>query len=136
MSSALPEFWRLSEELLELTGGKCRNCGKINFPQRKICAFCGAHGNFEKVKISRRGKVHTYVVAHALPSGVEAPTPLAVVDTDDGARLVGFVTECEPNEIRWEMPVEVVLRKVGELDGRVNYGFKFRPIRFNRDAGK
>ena len=136
MSSALPEFWRLSEELLQLVGGKCKKCGKINYPQRKICAFCGAQENFEKVKISRTGKVHTFVVSHALPSGVEAPTPLAVVDTDDGARLVGFVTECKPEEITWEMPVEVVLRKVGELEGRVNYGIKFRPVRFSRKTAK
>jgi uncharacterized OB-fold protein len=136
MSSLSPEFWRMSEELLQLIGGKCTNCGRINYPQRKICAFCGAQESFEKVKISRKGKVHTYVVAYALPSGVEAPTPLAVVDTDDGARLVGFVTECKPDEIKWEMPVEVVLREVGEQDGRVNYGFKFRPVRFNRSIGK
>ena len=136
MSSVSPEFWRMSEELLQLVGGKCRKCGRINYPQRKICAFCGAQESFEKVRISRKGKVHTYVVAYALPSGVEAPAPLAVVDTEDGARLVGFVTECKPDEITWEMPVEVVLREVGEQDGRVNYGFKFRPIRLNRNIGK
>ena len=88
------------------------------------------------MRISRKGKVHTYVVAYALPSGVEAPTPLAVVDTDDGARLIGFVTECRPNEIKWEMPVEAVLREIGEQDGRINYGFKFRPVRFSRHAEK
>ena len=126
----------MSEELLQLVGGKCKKCGKVNYPQRKICAFCGAQENFEKVKISRRGKVHTYVVSYALPTGVESPTPLAVVDTEDGARLVGFFTECKPDEIKWEMPVEIVLRAVGEQEGRVNYGFKFRPVRFDRSIGK
>lgn len=136
MSSALPEFWRMAEEISQLIGAKCKKCGKINFPRRKICSFCGAQESFDEVKISRRGTIHTYIVAHAMPSGIETPVPLAVVDTDDGARLVGFVTECEPNEIKWDMPVEIVLRRIGEQDGRINYGFKFRPIRFNRTSDK
>lgn len=128
MSTALPPFWRQVAELHRLVGIKCKQCGKILFPAKKICTECGGL-EFEEVPISRRGKIVTYVVCHFMPKGIETPVPLAIVDTEDGARLTGFVTECEPDEVKVDMAVEVVFRRIGEQDGRINYGFKFKPVR-------
>lgn len=132
MSTALPEFWRYAKEIHGLVGLKCKRCGKIMFPRRKICPKCGNfdENNFEEVEISKKGTIHSYVVCYYTPRAVRAPVPLAVVDTDNGARLLGFVTECnKPGELSVGLPVEAVFRRIGVQDGRVNYGYKFRPIK-------
>jgi len=130
VSPLSPFMWRASAELYRLIGAKCLNCGYVNFPpsQRKICIRCG-NTEFKEVIFSRRGKIHTFCVNYYMPPGFESPLPIIIADLDDGVRHRALGTEMSPEEVKIDMPVELVLRKLTS-EGNVDlYGNVFRQIR-------
>nr|MDO8100136.1 Zn-ribbon domain-containing OB-fold protein [Candidatus Njordarchaeota archaeon] len=137
MSIASPMLWREIPQLYRLIGLKCKKCGYINFPRMgSICLKCGSSEGFEDHQISRRGKVVTFTVEHVMPPGFEIPTIMAIVDTDDGARLMVSMTQAKPEEVKIDMPVELVFRRFGEADGLLRYGFRAKPIKESGDVKK
>ena len=54
---------------------------------------------------------------------------VAVVRLDEGPLVTAQLTDCDPGDLRIGLPVEVVIRRVGdaEPDGLLAYGYKFRP---------
>ena len=132
MSTAMPDFWRWGPSVHRLIGVKCKGCDKMTWPTVEMCPYCGST-ELEKVQLCRKGKIITYSIPHMMPRGDVTPTTFAIVETEDGARLAGYVTDCDPYEIKCDMPVEIVIRRIGIpgiLDeGLIVYGPKFRPIR-------
>lgn len=128
MSSIKPHVWRMLSKVNKLIGSKCRKCGAINFPPRQICTKCGSF-ELDDYRMSRRGRVITYVIAHRMPEGVPAPIAYGVIQTDDGAKISCWSTDCDPYEIKVGMPVELVFRIVSSTPGEpIFYGMKFRPF--------
>lgn len=130
VSPLSPFMWRASAELYRLIGAKCLNCGYVNFPpsQRKICIRCG-NTEFKEVVFSRKGKIHTFCVNYYMPPGFESPLPIIIADLDDGVRHRALGTEMSPEEIKINMPIELVLRRLTSEDNVDLYGNVFRPIR-------
>jgi hydroxymethylglutaryl-CoA synthase len=127
-SSAL---WRDGRHIRQLRGAKCRKCGYVNYPPsiRKICIRCG-QTEFDEVFLSRRGKVHTFCISLYVPPPLVGPMPIIVADLDDGNRYRALGTEIKgQEEIRIDMPVELVLRNILAEDGLKIYGNAFRPPR-------
>lgn len=128
MSSSMPDLWRQIEEVHQLIGAKCEDCGAVNFPPQDICTICGG-AELEKHRIDRKGKMLTYSVAHRMPSGVPTPITVGVIETKDGSRITAWSTDCDPYDIEVGTPVELVFRRVGpSRGGSISYGFKFRPL--------
>ena len=137
MSIASPMLWREIPQLYRLVGLKCKKCGYINFPRMgSICLKCGSAEGFEDHNISRRAKVVTFTVEHVMPPGFETPTIMTIVDTEDGARLMVSMTQAKPEEVKIDMPVELVFRRFGEAEGLFRYGFRAKPIRDATEAKK
>ena len=82
-------FVRGADEMLGLLGGRCVDCGTISTPPsiHPHCINCGGP-KLEPVALARDGTVHTFVVNHTMPAPFVAPLPIAVLDMDDGARLM------------------------------------------------
>jgi uncharacterized OB-fold protein len=121
-------FARGADEMLQLLGGRCTDCGTINTPPsiHPACIACGAT-KMEPVPLARRGTVHTYVVNQTMPAPFVAPLPIAVVDLEDGARIMlQAVGDGEDIEIGTE--VELVLRKYAHERGVPVYGWKVRAL--------
>jgi hypothetical protein len=81
-----------------------------------MCPKCGSW-NAEWAKVSGKGKVYTYIVAHQLfHPGFFADGPYAVVivGLEEGVRIVSNVVDCRPDDIYIGMPVEVVFDDVTE----------------------
>jgi hydroxymethylglutaryl-CoA synthase len=122
------QFVRGADEMLGLLGARCVDCGTINTPPsiHPHCISCGS-AKFVLEPLARRGRVHTYVVNHTMPAPFVAPLPLAVIDLDDGARVMLQVTGHDaPLEIG--SPVELVLRRYAHERGAPVYGYKARPL--------
>ncbi len=95
-----------------LMGSKCKGCGYTTFPPRADCPRC-LGGEFEFVEYSGRGTIHTFTLIAAAPTGFEelAPYTVAVVDLEEGGRLLGWVGETiPPADVQIGMPVQVVPR--------------------------
>ena len=79
------------------------------------------------VSLARRGVVHTFVVNHTMPPPFEAPLPLAVIDLDDGARIMLQVVG-DGSDMEIGAQVELVLRRYAFERGVPVYGFKARRV--------
>ena len=69
--------------------------------------------------------MHTYVVNHTMPAPFVAPLPIAVLDMDDGARLMLQVIG-DGSDVEIGTRVDLVLRKYAHERGVPVYGFKAR----------
>jgi uncharacterized OB-fold protein len=122
-------FARGADEMLGLLGGRCVECGTISTPPsvHPSCIACGA-SKLEPVALARTGAVHTFVVNHTMPAPFVAPLPIAVVDLDDGARLMLQVAG-DGSDLEIGRRVELVLRRYAHERGVPVYGFKARAAR-------
>ncbi len=121
-------FVRGAEEMLQMLGGRCVDCGTINTPPsiHPHCIACGGP-KMEPVELAREGAVHTYVVNHTMPAPFEAPLPIAVLDLDDGARVMLQVAD-DGSNVAIGRRMRLILRRYAYERGAPVYGFKAMPI--------
>ena len=93
----------------ELRFQRCNGCGAWRHVPREMCAECGSW-EWEWVRSSGRGEVFTWtVIVRALHPAFQKDVPMApaVIEMDEGVRLVSQVVDCPPAELEIGMPVEV-----------------------------
>lgn len=127
-----PRYWREIPARYRLEAGRCKGCGKVVYPARRICPSCRGRDS-ERVELSKRGKVVTSTVVHvpAADLAMEAPFAMAVVETPEGARLMSQVVDVDPAEVRSGLEVELEFRRI-RPEGRggiLCYGYKAVPRR-------
>jgi uncharacterized OB-fold protein len=125
-----PRYAREIPNRYRLEAGKCKGCGKVVFPTRRICPACRG-AEFDKVTLSRKGRVVTSTVIHVPPNDflMEAPYAMAIVETPEGARLMTQVVDCEPSSVLPGLEVALefrLIRKEGK-SGILCYGHKGVP---------
>ncbi len=105
--------------------------GTVTLPRRFVDPETGDK-EIEPVKLKGTGTILTYTVVHIPADDYShlAPFPVAIIETDEGARLTAMVTESKPEELKIGAKVELVFRKIGENGhtGIINYGYKARII--------
>lgn len=76
----------------------------------------GCHGfEMEAVEACGRGTVHSFVVAHHPPiPPFEYPNVIALVELDEGTRLVSRLVGVGPDDVQIGMPVQVEFERVDE----------------------
>jgi len=126
-----PRYWREIPTRYRLEAVRCKGCGKVVYPARRICPACRGTG-FEKMKLSTRGTVVTSTVVYVAPGdfAMEAPYAMAVIETPEGARMMTQVVDCDPEEIGpgTEVTLEFrLIRKEGH-GGILCYGHKAVPV--------
>ncbi len=94
---------------------KCNDCGHVYMPPAICCHYC-ASLNVDWVKVSGKGKVFTYTVVRRAfgPWADAVPYVIAIVETEEGSRLTTNIVGCAPEDVRVDMPVEVVFDDVTE----------------------
>ncbi|MFP6599727.1 MAG: OB-fold domain-containing protein [Deltaproteobacteria bacterium] len=127
-NSSASILYRDRREILELCGGKCPECGTLQFPLDRVCVSCGYSGGLEETLLPRKGKVFTFYENHVFPHP-DPPMIEAVVELDGGARFFGQMTDIGSGEVSIGMPVEMVFRLHHGEAGIHNYFWKARPAR-------
>ncbi|GBD27534.1 hypothetical protein HRbin30_02885 [bacterium HR30] len=72
----------------------------------------------EWFEASGRGTVFSYVVAYEPFLAAfhhRLPLILAIVETEEGARLVSYLVRCRPEEVYFGMPVRVAFERLNEV---------------------
>ena len=98
----------------ELRFQRCTRCRAWRHVPREMCSSCGSP-EWEWARASGRGTVFTWtVVARALHPAYAADVPFApaVIEMDEGVRLLSAVVDCAPDELAVGMPVEVAFEAV------------------------
>jgi uncharacterized OB-fold protein len=81
----------------ELRIGKCNACGALRFPPGPACQSCEAYDRGYQVAAGT-GTVFSYVVhRHPPVPGKELPIVIALIDLDEGVRMVGEVVDAVPD---------------------------------------
>lgn len=71
----------------ELVTTRCGACGDVRFPPRQTCSACGAKEP-QWAALATEGVVYSRTRIHAALPQFPAPVDAAIVDLDDGVRLV------------------------------------------------
>lgn len=98
----------------ELYVQRCRGCETFRHPPRALCPAC-LSSTVEWVRASGRGTVYSFTVTYQnqAPGFRERlPYVLAVVELEEGVRLMTNVIVCAPDAVRIGMPVEVAWEDV------------------------
>lgn len=133
---SIPMYQRAVPQRYRLAGQKCKNCGKVNFPPKAVCKYCQSGAEFENIQLSGRGTVYSYTViagGGAPPEFSEEARckgsyPVAVVELEEGPRIIAQLINPPEEGITVGMKVEAVFRRIYQEEGVVRYGFKFRPV--------
>jgi len=132
---SVPMYWRTIPQRYGLVGLKCKKCGSVNFPPKGVCKYCNGSSEFEEIHLSGKGKVHTYVLISAGGAPPEfaeqekagGQYPVAIVQLEEGPKVIGQIADIDPKEVKMDMPVTTELRKIYTEEGVIRYGFKFVP---------
>lgn len=118
-------FWTAAKRH-QLSLPKCTVCGRLHYFPRPFCPYCFSW-DLEWVRCSGRGRLYSYVINHRPAPGFEgdAPYVIAVVELDEGPRMMSNLIDIEPTPeaVKVDMPVEIIFYDVNEELAM----FNFRP---------
>ena len=93
---------------------RCTDCRAWRHLPRDMCAKCGSF-NWEWAQSSGKGKVFSWTTA-VQPMLAQfadmVPYSPVVIEMEEGVRLVSWLTDVEPDDLRLDLPVEVVFDDV------------------------
>ena len=118
-------YWQAAKEH-RLALPHCEDCDQFWFPPSRTCTHC-LSTNVSFQNVSGRGKVFSFVTFHRVyrPAFAEdVPYVVALVELEEGPRVLTNILGVTHEDVRCEMPVEVVFDDYDE-DIAIP---KFRPV--------
>jgi uncharacterized protein len=100
-------FWFEAASERRLVIQRCADCEQLRHPPGPCCPTCNSFA-WDTIEPTGRGHVHSYVVAHhpRIP-GFTYPHVVALIELEEGVRLLADVLELEPGEVEIDLPVEL-----------------------------
>jgi uncharacterized OB-fold protein len=91
----------------ELLGQRCADCKHLSHPPRPMCPKCHSTRR-EQIRLSGYGTVYSWIVPrHPAPVGFAEPPVVALIELDEGIRLVSNIVDIDFSAIRSGLAVEV-----------------------------
>ena len=106
-------FWEAARHH-ELLMPRCTTCDYVFFYPRSECPRC-LSTHLEWVKVSGRARLHSFTVVQQPANAAfrdDVPYVYAVVQLDEGPRLVSNIVQCDIDALRVDMPLEAVFDDV------------------------
>ncbi|MGE4605483.1 MAG: Zn-ribbon domain-containing OB-fold protein [Myxococcota bacterium] len=101
----------------ELRLQRCDSCSNVYFPPRPFCPKCASR-SVRVFAASGLGTLHSFVInQRAAPgSGFEAPYSIAIVELEEGPRMMTNIVDSPqtPEALVLNMPVEVTFAKLSD----------------------
>ncbi|MFC1798426.1 OB-fold domain-containing protein [Thermodesulfobacteriota bacterium] len=124
-------LWRNRKSGLALFGSRCKNCKTIQYPPQRVCLKCQTKDLFDEYCFAGlKGSLVTFSI-DTLAATEAPPTIICVVDFPEGGRILCDMTDCDINEIKIGMPVEMTFRRLRRVEGICNYFWKCQPLKSN-----
>ena len=99
----------------ELRLQRCLDQGHVYFPPRPFCPECSSR-EVEVFPASGRGRLYSYVIHHRPGPGFEPPYAIAVVELEEGPRMMTSIVDAPqtPEALVLDMPVEVAFEPLDD----------------------
>jgi uncharacterized protein len=100
----------------ELVLQQCSECDRFRFYPRSICPFCFSD-QFVWKHSDGRGSIYSFTVIHRPPAPSfrsRVPYVLALIDLEEGVRMMSNVVDCDPHAVEIGMAVEVMFEDITE----------------------
>jgi len=102
----------------------------MTFPVQRICYNCRSKDDYEEIRVSgMTGKVFTFTRDNF---GGRCDDPVivqTVAELENGLRFYGIMTDCDPDSVELDTPIELTFRRIYEGAGFHNYFWKLKPVR-------
>ena len=127
----LTTLYRNRDMITGLVGGRCRNCGTLQFPSGRYCVNpkCNALDSQDPHAFSDTpAKVMSYT-ADALTYSADPPAYYGMIEFDAGGRMMADFTDVDEGRVEVGMPMRMMFR-IKEHDtarGFVRYFWKAAP---------
>lgn len=110
----------------ELRLQRCDACAHVYFPPRPFCPTCASR-KVSVFRASGKAKLYSYVIHHRPVPGFTPPYSIAVVELEEGPRMMTNIVGCPqtPEALELDMHLEVTFEK---LDDNITLPL-FRPAR-------
>ncbi len=99
-----------------LTYQRCPACDHVQFPARPFCTRCRAAGPVEE-RSTGLGTIHSHTIVHRAPTPAfrdEVPYVIALVDLDEGFRLMANLRDCPLADLRIGLRVRVLFEPMAD----------------------
>jgi uncharacterized protein len=106
-------FWEAAKRH-ELVMPRCTICDHLFFYPRSECPRCLSN-HLEWMQVSGRGRLHTYTVVYQPANAAfrgDTPYIYAVVQLDEGPRIVSNVVQCDLDAVSVDMHLEAIFDDV------------------------
>ena len=131
LGTPLSTLYRNRDMITGLVGGRCRNCGTLQFPRGRYCVNpkCNALDSQDDHPFSDVGaKVMSYT-ADVLTYSADPPAYYGMIQFDGGGRMMADFADVDEGKVEVGMPMRMMFR-IKENDtarGFVRYFWKAAP---------
>ena len=116
ITSCAAPYWEHAKNE-ELTLPYCGDCDQVFYYPRHWCPAC-FNQDLSWQQVSGKGKVYSFSVIHQSPllsyQG-DLPYVLAIIELDEGPRMMTNVLNCDVESVVVEMPVQVLFEQRGDM---------------------
>ena len=106
-------YWKAAKNH-KLLLKRCSACGKAHFYPRELCPHCHAD-TVDWIEARGTGSIYSFTVARR-PAGPafkpDAPYVVAIIELDEGARMMTNIVGCPPDSVKIGQRVSVVFEDV------------------------
>ena len=94
----------------------CRPCDRAFFYPRTSCPHCGSE-DLGWITSTGRSTLYSYVISHRPAPGFDGPTVIAVVELEEGPRMMTNVVDVDPTPeaLELDMPLQVRFEQRGDV---------------------
>jgi uncharacterized OB-fold protein len=103
-------FWE-GVDARKLLFQKCQDCGAIRQPPGPMCPHCQSL-KWAPHESRGRGTVAAWIVSKHPTKPDENPRIVALIDLEDGVRMISNLQDVESGEVKIGMPVELLFAEV------------------------
>lgn len=133
ITPGLAQLWRERDSLYKLHSSKCKQCGWLDFPIRRICPKCYSKDNYEQVKLlPEKVKLYSFSTdtIPTIPEVTDPPQGRAIIDFENGARLELEMTDFgDIQALKVGQPMEMTFRRLERQGDVAAYAWKCKPVR-------
>ena len=124
-----------SSKVPYLLAGRCSKCGRTFFPKKEICPDCFNLSTVEEIALSPKGKLASFSIVRRSLGPKKTPYALGYIDTPEQVRFLAPLTDCDFDELRIGMDMEVVFEEESGDDGSQIVIYKYRPVKWYQSSG-